>query len=57
MGRPLWMAIHLARFSKDLALAPIPQLPGIRALKSNFIEKMFAIQANSGYVTTYGYIC
>ena len=43
MGRPLWAAIHLARFSKNLLLAPTLQLPGIHALEFNFIEKMFAI--------------
>ena len=43
MGRPPWVAIQLARFSKDFAPAPTLQLSGIRALESKFIEKLFAI--------------
>jgi hypothetical protein len=40
MGLPLWVAIDLARFSKELPLAATLQLTGIRALESKFIEKM-----------------
>jgi hypothetical protein len=43
MGHPLLGAMHLARFNKNLLLAPTIQLPGMRPLEFNFIEKTFAI--------------